>query len=285
MTATSAVPVHPSNAEQLQAWDGDEGAYWAEHAQYFDRSVAAYHELLLATAAIADSDRVLDIGCGTGQTTRDAARAAAVGSAVGVDLSARMLDYARRQAAEEGVTNASFEQVDAQIHPFPPESFDVAISRTGAMFFADLTAAFTNIGRALVPSGRLVLVVWQPLPANEWIREISGALAAGRDLPAPPPDAPGPFSLSDPDRVRSIMQAAGFTGVELDGTTAGMWFGTDADDAHQFVIGLMGWMLHGLDDTGRARAIEGLRTTMAAHETSDGVLFGSAAWTITATRA
>ena len=210
---------------------------------------------------------------------------AAEGSAVGVDLSARMLEVARRRAEEEGVTNASFEQVDAQVHAFPPESFDLAISRTGAMFFGDLTAAFTNIGHALVPGGRLVLVAWQPLPANEWIREISGALAAGRDLPAPPPDAPGPFSLSDPDRVRSILTAAGFTGIEMEGTTAGMWFGTDADDAHRFVLGLMGWMLDGLDDTGRARAVDDLRATMAAHESSDGVVFGSAAWTISATRA
>lgn len=105
MTATNAVPVHSSNAEQLRAWDGDEGAYWAEHADYFDRSVTAYHEQLFATAAITSADRVLDIGCGTGQTTRDAARAAAEGSALGVDLSARMLEVARRRAAEEGVTN------------------------------------------------------------------------------------------------------------------------------------------------------------------------------------
>ena len=216
MAATSAVPIDPSNREQLAAWDGDEGAYWAEHAEYFDRSVAAYHQMLLAAAAITDTDRVLDIGCGTGQTTRDAARAATRGSALGVDLSAGMLEYARRRAAEEGVANASFEQVDAQIHPFPPAAFDVAISRTGAMFFGDLAAAFTNIGRAMVPGGRLVLVTWQPLPANEWIREISGALAAGRDLPAPPPDAPGPFALSDPDRVRSILTAAGFTDIELE---------------------------------------------------------------------
>ena len=284
MAATSAVPVHPSNADQLQAWDGDEGAYWAEHPEYFDRSVAAYHERLLAAATIAGSDRVLDIGCGTGQTTRDAARAAAGGSAVGVDLSARMLEVARRQAAHEALPNVSFEQVDAQVHPFPPESFDVAISRTGTMFFGDLTAAFTNISHALVRGGRLVLVAWQPLAANEWIREISSALAAGRDLPAPPSDAPGPFSLSDPDRVRGILTAAGFTGVELDGTDAGMWFGADAEDAHRFVLGLMGWMLQGLDETGRARAVDGLRTTMAAHQTGDGVVFGSAAWTITATR-
>jgi hypothetical protein len=127
-------------------------------------------------------------------------------------------------------------------------------------------------------------VAWQPLPANEWLREISGALAAGRDLPAPPPDAPGPFALSDPDRVRAILTGAGFTDIDLDGTSAGMWFGNDAEDAHRFVLGLMGWMLHGLDDAGTTRAVDGLRAAMVAHETDDGVVFGSAAWTITATR-
>ena len=280
MTATNAVSVHSSNAEQLRAWDGDEGAYWAEHADDFDRSVAAYHTALLAAAAITRTDQVLDIGCGTGQTTRDAARAATHGSALGVDLSARMLDCARRRAGEEGVTNASFQQVDAQIHPFPSQVFDVAISRTGAMFFGDLAAAFANIGRAMVPGGRIALVAWQPLAANEWIREISSALAAGRDRPAPPPDAPGPFSLSDPARVRTILAAGGFTNIELEATTASLWFGTDAAAAHGFVLGLAGWMLQGLDDTGRARAVERLRETMSAHETSDGVVFGSAAWTI-----
>lgn len=285
METMSAVPVDPSNGNQLRAWDGEEGAYWAAHADYFDRSVATYHQRLLTAAAITGTERVLDIGCGTGQTTRDAARAASSGSALGVDLSTRMLEYARRRAAAEGVANASFEQVDAQIHPFPPGAFDVGISRTGAMFFGDLTAAFTNIGRALVPGGRLVLIAWQPLPANEWIREISGALAAGRDLPAPPPDGPGPFALSDPTRVRTILTASGFTDIDLEDTTGGMWFGTDANDAHRFVLGLNGWMLQGLDDTGRARAVDGLRDTMAAHESDDGVVFGSAAWTIRATRA
>ena len=285
MTGTSALPVDASNAEQLRAWDGDEGAYWAEHAEYFDRSVAAYHERLLAAANITGSDRVLDIGCGTGQTTRDAARAAAGGAAVGVDLSARMLDYARRRAAEEGVTNASFEQVDAQIHPFPPESFDVAISRTGAMFFGDLAAAFTNIGRALVPGGRLVLVAWQPLPANEWIREISAALAAGRDLPAPPPDAPGPFSLSDPDRVRSILD-----GCRVHRRRAGGHHRGHVVRQRRRRRPPVRTRADGLDARRarrhRPRSSRGrLRATMAAHETSDGVLFGSAAWTIRATRA
>src|SRR5215211_6128138 len=97
--------VDPSNAEQAQAWDGDEGAYWAAHAERFDRSVAAYHRPFMTAAAITPTDRVLDVGCGTGQTTRDAARAATAGSALGVDLSARMIDYARQQAASEGLTN------------------------------------------------------------------------------------------------------------------------------------------------------------------------------------
>jgi SAM-dependent methyltransferase len=279
---TNSVPVDPSNREQLAAWDGNEGAYWAAHAEYFDRSVADYHRRLFDAATITASERVLDVGCGTGQTTCDAARSASAGSALGVDLSSRMLDYARQRAAAEGVANAAFLHADAQIHEFSRADFHVAISRTGAMFFGDPRAAFTNIGRSLAPGGRLILVVWQPLAANEWIREIAGALAAGRDQPAPPPDAPGPFSLSDSERVRSVLSSAGFTGINLEAAEAPMWFGTDPDDAQRFIIGLVGWMLEGLDETGRRRALDDLRTTVAAHTTSDGVVFGSAAWIIRA---
>jgi SAM-dependent methyltransferase len=283
MTVTNAIPVDSSNVDQLRAWDGEEGEYWADNAEYFDRSIAPYHARLLSVAAIGERDQVLDVGCGTGQSTRDAARAATAGAAFGIDLSSRMLDYARRRATDEGVSNVAFAQADAQIHPFELGSFDVTISRTAAMFFGDHLAAFSNIGRALRPGGRLVLVTWQPLPGNAWLREIAGALAAGRNLPTPPTDA-GPFSLSDPDRVRALLSTAGFTDVELDGTTAAMWFGDDADDAHRFVLGLMGWMLEGLDDAGRAHAIDALHATMAAHKTDGGVLFDSAAWTIQATR-
>ncbi len=283
MNATNAVQVDSSNTAQLQAWDGDEGAYWAEHSDYFDRSIAPYHQRLLAAAAIATHDTVLDVGCGNGQTTLDAARAASAGSAFGVDLSARMLDVARKRAADEGVANATFAQADAQVHAFDPGAYDVAIGRSVAMFFGDHVAAFTNIGRALRPGGRLVLATWQPLAENEWLSAIAGALAAGRDVALPPPNA-GPFALSEPDRVRELLTASGFTDVELEDTHAAMWFGNDADDAHGFVLGLMGWMLQGLDDAGRARAIDALHDTMAAHATPDGVTFGSAGWTISAVR-
>jgi SAM-dependent methyltransferase len=279
-----SLQVHPSNREQARAWDGDEGAYWAAHAERFDQAVAAYQRPFLDAARVASSDHVLDVGCGTGQTTRDAARLASAGVALGVDLSSRMIALARRLAEAEGVTNARFDQADAQIYPFEPAAFDVAISRTGAMFFGEPVAAFRNIARALRPAGRLCLLVWQPLVANEWIREIATALAGGRQLPAPPPEAPGPFSLSDPGRARAVLAAAQFAYIAIDGLQVPFYWGPDAAAAYETVLGLAGWMMEGLDEAGRARALEALRTSLEAHAGQGGVTYDSAAWLITATR-
>jgi SAM-dependent methyltransferase len=273
----------PPNAEQRQAWDGPEGAFWAANADRYDRAVAAYDRPLLDAAAIEITDRVLDIGCGNGRTTIDAARCAPKGSALGIDLSSAMLDVARRRASAEGVGNASFVLGDAQVHPFEPASFDVALSRTGTMFFGDHRAAFANIAAAVRHGGRLALLVWQPSAENEWFGTFVAALSAGRDLPAPP-SGPPPFSQSDPDHVRSLLGDTGFGEIEVTSQRAGMWFGADAGDAHQFVLGQLGWMLEGLDDDGRAQATENLLAAMAAHETGDGVVFGSATWLVTARR-
>jgi len=284
VTTSETVPVHPTNVDQLRAWDGDEGAYWAAHADHFERALVAYDEAFFGAAAIGPADRVLDVGCGTGGTTRAAARSAVSGEAFGVDLSSAMVGVARARAVAEGLDNVSFEQADAQIHPFDPDGFDVAIGRTTAMFFGDRVAALANIGRAVRSGGRLALLTWQPIGGNEWIREFGAALAAGRDQPAPPTDAPGPFTLAEPDVIRSVLDAAGYTDVVVDGHAAPMWFGVDAADAHRFVLGLLGWMLEGLDDAGRAGAQDALRATIDAHETTDGVLYESAAWIIRATR-
>lgn len=161
----------------------------------------------------------------------------------------------------------------------------MAISRTGAMFFGDMDATFANIAGSLRPGGRIALVTWQPIEGNEWIREFSAALAAGRHMPGPPPGVPGPFALSEPERVRELLHGAGFIDVRLDGITEDMWFGADAADAHRFVLGQLGWMLEGLDDVRRGSALDALMATMRSHETSEGVRFASAAWVITATRA
>ena len=284
MSGIEGLAVHPTNVEQFRAWDGDEGAYWAAHADHYERAVAAYDQALFAAADIRPGDRVLDIGCGTGSTAREAARAAAPGEVVGVDLSSAMLAIARARAAAEGLANLRFEQVDAQVHPFEPGGYDVAIGRTSAMFFGDRVAALANIGRALRAGGRLVLLTWQPISRNEWIREFLGALALGRELPAPPPDAPGPFTLAEPEVIHEVLEAAGYVDVAVTGAEAPMWFGADADDAHRVVLGQLGWMLADLDEASRTRARDALRASIDAHETPEGVLYASAAWLVTGAR-
>lgn len=284
MGDTTTLQVDPTNVEQGRAWDGDEGEYWARHAEHFDRAVEHYHLTLMAAAGIEPTATVLDVGCGTGQTTRDAARIATAGSALGVDLSGRMLEVAREAARREGTANAAFLQADAQRHPFEPGSFDAAVSRTGTMFFGDPVTAFGNLARALRPGAPLTMLVWQPLERNEWVLALTSPFALGRPLPVPPPDRPGPFALSDPGRVRRLLTGAGFSEPDLTPLSAPMWFGATAEDAHEFVLGLQGWMLQDLDEEGRERARRALYDTMAAHQTSAGVEFDSGTWLVRATR-
>jgi SAM-dependent methyltransferase len=282
MVHTRLPQVHPANLDQLRAWDGTEGDYWADHADAFERSMAGYDRAFFDAAAIAPADRVLDVGCGCGGTAVAAARRATRGSVVGVDLSAAMLDRAARTAADAGLDNVEFVQADAQIHPFPPASFDVAVSRTAAMFFADRRAALANVRAAVRTGGRLVLLVWQAPQHNEWFGALTTALSAGRPLPGPPPDAPHPFTMADPDLTRGVLSAAGWTDVTVRGLAAPMCFGSDPDSAHGFTLGLLGWMLDGLDPAGQERARRDLRATVEAHSGTGGVTFGSAAWLITA---
>ena len=276
-----------ANPEQVAAWNGDEGADWVQNAPRYERSGVRHRRYLISSEVLAEGDRVLDIGCGTGRSTIEAARFVRGGDAVGVDVSGPMLAYARERAAAEGIDNVSFLQADAQIHRFEPGGHDVAISDTGCMFFGDLEAAFTNIAVALRPGGRLALLVWRELQRNEWLTSIRAAIALGRELPVPPSDAPGhPFSLASSDRVRSVLGCAGFGSVTLDAVDEPMVLGQDADDAFEFFgsSGLVSWLLEGVDDAGRAEAMDNLRTLFKQAETADGVLLGTSAWLVRATK-
>jgi SAM-dependent methyltransferase len=274
----------PSNAGQVGAWDGGEGAFWTAQARRFDETLAHSHGPFLAAAAIRRSDHVLDVGCGTGQATRDVARIATDGSALGIDLSSQMLALARDSAAADGLDNVEFRQADAQIHPFEDGEFDTIISRMGSMFFGDPSAAFRNLHSALRPEGRLTLLTWQSVADNEWLTEFRAAVAAGRTLPTPASDAPGPFALSDPDRVRTILGAAGFSNVTFQGLHEPISFGPDPHEAFDFVSGLTGWMREGLDYDGRESALASLRRTIAEHTDDRGVTYQSATWIIEACR-
>lgn len=276
--------VDATNTEQARAWDGDEGAYWAAHHGTFESSLERYQPPFLDAAAIRPIDQVLDVGCGTGVSARAAAALASRGHVLGVDLSSEMIHVARALAAQSAITNVSFLHADAQVHPFEPGLFDVVISRTGAMFFGDPHAAFENLGRCMKRDGRLVLLTWQRAEMQEWACAFTEALT-GRTPSNPAPDRPGPFSLSDADHVRGLLERAGFDRVALTPVREATTYGRSVDEAHRFLLGLLGWMIEGQDPVRRAASVEALRTALAAHETADGVHFGSAAWLITARRA
>jgi SAM-dependent methyltransferase len=253
---------------------------------FYDAELRLHNEHLRAAANVQPHDRVLDIGCGTGQTTREAARAAVAGSALGVDLSAPMLERARQLSDDAGLRNVTYEQADAQTHPFPSTHFDLCISRFGTMFFTDPVAAFTNIGRALCPGARLVQLVWQDHDRNEWATAIREALTAGTAATAPTRNEPGPFSLADPAITAGILTAAGFAEVAFTDVHEPVFYGRDTATAYDAVLHLRHAkdLLADLDPTTTGHALERLRATVAAHDTGSGVFFGARAWLVTAVR-
>jgi ubiquinone/menaquinone biosynthesis C-methylase UbiE len=252
----------------------------------FDTELSRHNEVLRRLCGIQVRDHVLDIGCGTGQTTRQAASMARSGSALGVDISAASIERARHLAGAAGLRNVTFEHADAQTFRFPQDHFDVAISRFGTMFFDDPAAAFINIRRALRPAGRLVMMVWQAHELNEWIVAINRSLGA---TTAPVADASGglnPFSLADPPTVTETLEAAGFADITFTDVREPVHYGVDIGTALDWIRGFTctSAALQGLDPVAAERTLRRLRETLAAHTGDDGVWFDSRAWIVTARR-
>ncbi len=178
------------NTAMAELWNGLSGENWIRFDEHHDRGLRRWGEAVLAAAAPAAGERVLDVGCGTGWMTRAAARAVGDGHALGVDISELLVARATAKAEDEGVANVAFTVADAQDHPFEPESVDLAISRFGVMFFADAVAAFANVSRALAPGGRLAFACWQELRHNHWILVPSGPWPPRWARPSRPPRTP-----------------------------------------------------------------------------------------------
>jgi SAM-dependent methyltransferase len=249
----------------------------------YDAELRLLNEELRRSYDIQRDDHVLDIGCGAGQTTREAARMAVEGSALGIDLSGEAIDRARERARAEGIRNLTFERADAQVHPFPSERFDIAISRFGTMFFDAPAAAFANVVRALCPTGRLVMMVWREHKQNEWSVAIEEALGAeGESLPAS--EAADPFSLADPAILEGILHAAGFTSVARTDVHRPIYYGRDTAAALEWVRGFACTreVLARSGPASAERALARLRDTLATHAGEDGVWFDARAWIVTA---
>jgi SAM-dependent methyltransferase len=260
--------------------------HMAEYEAQYDALAARYDPRLLGAARLQPADRVLDVGCGAGVSTLAAARAVPSGTVVGVDLSAALLKRGRERARAAGLANLGFEQADAQTHPFDEASFDVAVSRFGASYFADPVAAFANIGRALRPGGRLAVLAWQGLEHNEWMRAVRDALALDQVPPPLPAGTPGAFGLADRTMVARTLVEAGYREVHLEDAREQVTYGPGVDQAFAFVstLSFAKDVLARLTDRDRATALDRLRRTLAAHDTGRGVWLPSAAWVITARR-
>jgi SAM-dependent methyltransferase len=265
------------NGSQMDGWPS---------SMDYDAELRLHNEVLRRAYGIRRQDRVLDIGCGAGQTTREAARMAAAGNALGVDLSAQIIDRARQLAHAEGLRNVTFEQADVQVHQFPSERFDVAISRFGTMFFHDPLAAFANVARALRPTGRLVMMVWQEHERNEWSVTIQRALAGEETAPGLPPEAQDPFSLADPATVGRILLKSGFADVAFTDVHEPVYYGPDVAAALDWTRGFTctNDALNRMDPASAERALERLGETLAAHASGNGVWFDSRAWIVQARR-
>ena len=252
-------------------------------ADFYDAELSRHNRHLRAAASVRTHDRVLDIGCGAGQTTRQAALAATQGSAVGVDTSAEMLEIARQRSAEAGLRNVSFELDDAQTYAFPAAAFDLCISRFGVMFFADPPAAFVNIAHAIRPAGRIAWMVWQSQERNEWSGAIRDALTPGSAIPG---NAGKAFSLGDPAIATKLLSTAGFTSIDFIEVEEPVFYGANVDAALDALAGLYmvkDALMH--TDEAPDQPLLRLCDLLEAHMTSGGVLFDSRAWIITADRA
>jgi SAM-dependent methyltransferase len=206
-----------ANAEQAEFWS-QLAPMWLELEDQLEEVSGIPGRLAMDRLDLRPGQRVADLGCGLGRTTLElASRAGPGGQAVGVDLAAEMLARGRDRAAGLGVENVKFVHADVQVHDLGEARFDAAYSRFGLMFFTDPAAAFANIRRALRPAGVLSFACWQSVFDNEWVLVPGAAIATvtGSLPPQPEPGKPGPFSLADPDRVRALLDTAGFGSIEV----------------------------------------------------------------------
>lgn len=190
---------------------------WQRRDALLREGAAPVSEWMLERAGIAAGQRVLDIASGTGEPAISAAHRVGVkGHVTGTDLVEEMLVFARRKAQQAGVGNIEFHCTDGELLEYPPASFDAATLRWGLMFMPQPERCLAAVYRLLKPGARMTLACWSTPDKNPFISLLTQALGKYMELPKPPPGAPGIFAFADPERLRSVIEAAGFRDVELE---------------------------------------------------------------------
>ena len=281
--------VSDRNRGQQEFWRRDGAEQYREYEETNEAVIAPFGEAMLEAARLQPGERVLDVGCGQGSSTIEAAeQVAPSGTVVGIDISSAMLQAAQARLAASGLGNVELLEADAQVHPFEAESFDAVISRFGVMFFDDPQAAFANLARALRPGGRLHFTCPQDPLKSEWVAVAFGAAvkATGRTPEVGPPGAPGPFAFADGDHLTSLLTASGFCDTRLESAVRPVRLGKDVEAAVGYILSLpeSKQLFAGTPQETVRAAATALREGFATYVGSDGVVLDAAAWLVSASR-
>jgi len=277
---------HDKNADQIAYWNGSNGQRWTDRQAEQDILLAPVSRALVDRAAARPGDRIIDVGCGCGSTSITfAERVAPNGFVLGVDISGPMLSRAR-QLARKGLP-VDFVQADATVYPFDPESFDLVVSRFGVMFFAEPAISFTNLRRALRPSGRLAFACWREPSENPWMMApLQAVYQHVPKLPTVGPEDPGPFAFASKERVRHILGAAGFKDIAMERIALSLDIaigrGLDAAVQGSLQIGPSSRALDGHPPEVRAAAAESVRELLKPFVRGDSVQLAGSIWIVTA---
>lgn len=278
-----------ASGRQFQAdrWAGEMGEKWNRYLEEFESSIGPVGTAALEAAEFRPGERVLDIGCGGGLTTIAIAKLVGPkGSATGVDISPALIETCRRRAA--ALQNVSFVCGDAAKIDLPGAPFDRLFSRFGIMFFDDPRAAFRHIHGLVKPGGHALFACWGPLAENPWVTELMEVPRRYVELPAPEPNAPGPFALADPAYTTEILTQAGFADVSFQPWRGDQQLGgprATAERAADFVMQALfiGDLLKEEPESVKRRAREDLRAILKRHEGAEGVALRAMAWFVSAT--
>ncbi|MBU6371908.1 MAG: methyltransferase domain-containing protein [Alphaproteobacteria bacterium] len=272
-----------AHSAQADYWNHNAGPVWVEENESLDAMLAPLGEAAMAALTPRAGEAILDIGCGAGATSRVlATRVQPGGSVTAVDISAPLVDLAMSKGGDVAYICA-----DAGRDPLPHAPFDAAFSRFGVMFFEDPVAAFTHIGAAMKPGGRIAFICWRGMAENAWAREtLVAALPFLKAPPQPPePHAPGPFAFADRDRTAGLLAAAGWRDIHIEPLDTDYVLGPSAAAAapKMLRIGPLGPLIReqGIDP---ATIGDALTTMLSRYETPKGVAMPAACWVVTAAR-